>query len=105
MVEWFGPDDSENDKVLIEAGIKSDTNASILQDFFSAIGALSQSLKVDLALTKANGSVWQFNTSLRWKGWSPQTRRLQKTGPMNKFFTICGEARTKFLNWVNDLPK
>jgi ring-1,2-phenylacetyl-CoA epoxidase subunit PaaC len=81
VVEWFGPDDSEEDTILVETGIKSDSNAAILQNFLREVGVLSESLKLELGLTKANGKVWQFKNPPQWKNWNPQTRRIQKTGP------------------------
>lgn len=81
VVEWFGPSNSEEDKALVDAGIKAQPNAAILQTFFNEVGTLAKSLKLDLALSRANGKAWSFKHSPKWNGWNPQTRRLHKTAP------------------------
>lgn len=81
VVEWFGPADSDEDKALVDAGIKAEPNPVILQTFFNEVGALAESLKLDLALSRANGKNWSFKHSPKWNGWNPQTRRIHKTAP------------------------
>lgn len=81
MVEWFGPPDSEDYRALVENGIKSDTNETILNIFLSEVGSLAESLKVDLALIKDNKYHWWFKNHFRWNGWNSQTRRIQSSGP------------------------
>ena len=80
VVEWFGPPDSGYDQVLVQAGIKSESNSEILDKYLSELGNLAAGLEVDLGLSKANGT-WQLNTTFDWNSWDPKTRRLTKTGP------------------------
>jgi len=81
VVEWFGPSDSEEDQVLVQSGIKSDTNETIQQNFLREIGCLAASLKVDLALSKEKNNTWRLKNPLQWNGWNAQTRRIQPSGP------------------------
>ena len=80
VVEWFGPPDSEYDRVLVRAGIKSENNSEILDKYLSELGNLAATLEVDLGLSKTNGT-WKFNTTFDWANWDPKSRRLTKTGP------------------------
>ncbi|NIR70692.1 hypothetical protein GWO43_27845, partial [candidate division KSB1 bacterium] len=60
VVEWFGPPDTEEDQELVHAGIKAESNGQILQNLLSELGKVSDTLNVDLGLTKQNGG-WQFH--------------------------------------------
>jgi phenylacetate-CoA oxygenase PaaI subunit len=81
VVEWFGPAGSEDDLVLLENGIKSYTNETVVNNFLSEVGCLAETLKVDLAMTKDNKNHWRLKNPLRWNGWNAQTRRIQPSGP------------------------
>lgn len=80
VVVWFGPPDAEDDRDLVQAGIKTATSVEVLNRFLNEVGALAKSLNVDLGLKKQNGS-WQLRTIPNWQAWDPVTRRLEKSGP------------------------
>lgn len=84
VVEWFGPPDSVDDQVLVENGIKSDTNDTILNHFLSEISSFAKSLKVDLALSQENNNRWRLINPIHWNDWNAQTRRNQPSGPDNE---------------------
>lgn len=81
IVEWFGPPDDEDDKLLVTAGIKSESNAVILGSFLQEVGAVAESLKIDLGLSKTKSKTWKLNQKVRWNDWNPATRRINQTGP------------------------
>jgi len=81
VVEWFGPEDCEEDRALVEAGVKAADNQAIKQRFLSEVGALAQDLNVELELSQSGDGVWQSNYQPDWNGWSPSTRRLGAGGP------------------------
>jgi ring-1,2-phenylacetyl-CoA epoxidase subunit PaaA len=70
IVEWFGPADDPDDRALVEAGIKSAPNHSILQDFLADIDQTASAVGVRLESRPSPSSAW-----------SPTTRRSTKGGP------------------------
>ena len=81
VVEWFGPADTADDAILVEAGIKVGTSHFILQHLLSELGDLAETLQVDLGISKHDGKVWTVGHEQDWSGWNPATRRLHKSGP------------------------
>ncbi len=81
IVEWFGPPDSEDDKLLVAAGIKCESNAVILGSFINEVGAVADSSKLDLGLSRSKSQNWKFKHKVKWNGWNPATRRINQTGP------------------------
>lgn len=80
VVEWFGPPDSVDDRILVENAIKSESNSKILEKYLSELGGLANELQIDLGLSKVNGA-WQLAKTFDWQGWNPQSRRLTQSGP------------------------
>lgn len=80
VVEWFGPPDSAADKELVQAGIKTETDQSLLNRYLAELGALANSLDVDLGLAKTDKG-WRFPQKIEWNGWNASTRRLTASGP------------------------
>ena len=81
VAEWFGPPNSEHDKVLVEAKIKKERDSVIFQSFLEELGKLAESLHLNLGLSNPNGQTWKFEDAIDWSGWNPATRRLGQTGP------------------------
>lgn len=81
IVEWFGPPDEEDDKRLVEAGIKSEHNEVILGSFLNEVGAVAENLDLDLGLTKSKNKGWKLDHQIKWNGWNPKTRRINGGGP------------------------
>ncbi len=81
IVEWFGPVDEDEDRTLVEAGIKTQPNAEILQNFLNSLGGLSEKLHLNPEMTRAEDGHWLFNREVKWQGWNPKTRRVRKSAP------------------------
>lgn len=81
VAEWFGPENSGDDKALVEAGIKAAPNADIFTQYLSELAVLSETLKVDLDMENLNGASWRLKIDFDWKTWNPTSRRLEQVGP------------------------
>lgn len=81
IVEWFGPEDSEDDRLLVDAGIKAESNSVILASFLNEVGFVAESHQLGLGMTKAKNKNWKFTQKIEWNGWNSQTRRLKTSGP------------------------
>jgi len=81
VVEWFGPADADEDRALVEAGVKSASNAEIVGQLLEAVGRFAQELKVDAGLEKKGSSGWQVATQPDWRQWRARTRRVSESGP------------------------
>lgn len=68
---WFGPADDEQDRALVTAGIKRQSNAEILRDFLMDVAETmtAAGMRVDLERPRT------------FAGWDPATRRLVPGGP------------------------
>ncbi|HEX9653036.1 MAG TPA: Phenylacetic acid catabolic protein [bacterium] len=95
IVEWFGPQNSEEDRLLLEAGIKAEPNAVILGSFLNEVAAVAENLKLDLGLTKGRGKNWKFQHKVKWNGWNPKTRRIDNTGPEERILYHLRGAKNK----------
>lgn len=81
VVEWFGPGDSDEDRALVDAGIKAAANAEVLQQYLGGVGTLAAALDVNLDLIQSGSNGWQYQQVPNWSGWNSQTRRTDKSAP------------------------
>jgi ring-1,2-phenylacetyl-CoA epoxidase subunit PaaC len=81
VAEWFGPADSPEDTALVEAGVKADKNDAILQQLLGELAALTESLQMNLGISRQDGGGWSVELNPDWSGWNSATRRLDKSGP------------------------
>lgn len=67
---WFGPEGSDEDAALVDAGVQSKTNAGVYADLVSDIEqtAAEVSVSVDVAVPE-------------FAGWNPANRRTDASGP------------------------
>jgi phenylacetate-CoA oxygenase PaaI subunit len=71
VVEWFGPEDDEEDGALVAAGVKSETNPDVLQDFLADVARTTAPLGMTIEVQRPAAS----------SEWDPRTRRTAATGP------------------------
>jgi ring-1,2-phenylacetyl-CoA epoxidase subunit PaaC len=68
---WLGPADDAEDHALIDAGIKTHSNADIWSAFMDDVGRAAGAAGVQIAVTPP----------VSFTGWNPATRRLAPGGP------------------------
>jgi len=81
VVAWFGPADTDEDRALVEAGVKSASNAAIVGQLLDEVGRFAHELKVDVGLENNGPSGWRLATQLDWHQWQAGIRRVTEGGP------------------------
>lgn len=67
---WFGPDESDEDGALVDAGVKARTNAAIYADLVSDIKKTAAEVSVSIELPSPGHA-----------DWDPANRRTDDSGP------------------------
>ena len=77
VAEWFGPAGEVDDKALVAAGIKTSTNADVLQLVQAEVGRLAS----DVGLSLPEASAPAFGS------WTPANRRVGSDGPKEEILS------------------
>jgi len=75
IFEWFGPENSPEDELLVSRGIKAQKNSVIFEKVYSEILNLSSQIGLDLDISKPDAS------KISWETWTPKSRRAGNDGP------------------------
>ena len=87
VAEWFGPAGEPDDEALVAAGIKTSTNAEILQ----LVQAELDRLASDVGLSLPGADVPTFES------WTPAYRRVSSTGPDSEILShLRGDSNDLF---------
>jgi ring-1,2-phenylacetyl-CoA epoxidase subunit PaaC len=71
VIQWFGPTGDEGDRALVEAGIKSRSNAEVVRDLLQDVTTAAEPMGVRL----------DVETPEEIPGWDPVRRRADGSGP------------------------
>jgi len=71
VLHWFGPADEAGDRALVEAGIKSRTNAEVVRDLLQDVRSAAEPLGVQIDVEVPQDV----------PGWDPVRRRADGSGP------------------------
>jgi ring-1,2-phenylacetyl-CoA epoxidase subunit PaaC len=77
VMDWFGPVGEPEDRALVDAGVKSESNADIMAAVIADIKTTADPLGVDLGELLAPS----------FKGWTPQRRRSTASTPSERILT------------------
>jgi phenylacetate-CoA oxygenase PaaI subunit len=93
VLAFLGPPESDHDRPLLEAGIKTRSAREVRDDFLARVNRLLEEAGFPVGSAAPGGELWPDDETLDWAAWDPDRRRTDPGGPSTELLEHLSGAR------------